>query len=73
MRKQGKKRVDWLKAISLTVVGIIVLGFTGLGVWKTVDLIKDAQNKVEASDQDTLGHGSEAVSLEEKLATKMVA
>ena len=70
--KKSRKRIDWVKTICLTLVGVIVLGCSGLGVWKIVDLVKDAQTKAAAAEEEHGTHSGQ-VPVEAQLAEQIAA
>ena len=59
---KGGKKVDWVKATALGLLGVIVLGAAGFGIYKLVQHIQDKKAGTEQAEvEKDHGAGSESV------------
>lgn len=70
---KGEKKVDWIKAIAVGLVGLLVFGFAGFGIYKIVQHYqKPVEEQTEQKNDAESEKGPGADSKEYQLAIQMV-
>lgn len=72
-RTGAKKFWNGVLAVFLTILGVATVAFAGLGIWKTVDLVKEQQNKTTTEEEEQKEVAGHMLSIEEQIANDMVA